>query len=137
MDHQHWGIAVPLVKAELLLPVVESQLWRFSAIGHAMQLDPILNQGLTLVNVVGSEIGLVLEDQGVPVLNVVLVKIWSVADAIDPVYKGQIEKDLWPGTDHDQLSIWMVVLDGLGNGSGRYMFSKTSFQVEDGILIHK
>jgi hypothetical protein len=31
----------------------------------------------------------------------------------------------------------MVVLDGLGNGSGRYMFSKASFQVEDGILVHK
>jgi hypothetical protein len=96
-----------------------------------------LDQGLTLVNVVGGKIGLVLEDQGVPVLNVVLVKIWSAADAIDPVYEGQVEKDLWPGTDHDQLSIWIVVLDGLGNGSGRYMFSKASFQVEDGILVHK
>ena len=87
MYYQYWGISVPFVKAELLLPVVEPQLWCFSTIGHTMQLDPVLDQGLTLVNMVSGEIGLMFEDQGVLVLDVVLVEVWRIADAIDSVYE--------------------------------------------------
>jgi hypothetical protein len=98
---QHWGVSVPLVEAKLLLPVVEFKIRPFAIIWHVIELYPVLDQTLLLMNVSGGKIGLVLKDDAVLFMDVVLVKVGGVADPIDAVNKRQVKKDFRPCTDHD------------------------------------
>jgi hypothetical protein len=106
--HQHRGISVPLVETKLLLPVVEFKIRPFAIIWHVIELYPVLDQTLLLMNVSGGKIGLVLKDDAVLFMDVVLVKVGGVADPIDAVNIRQVKKDFRPRTDYDQLPMRMV-----------------------------
>jgi hypothetical protein len=106
--HQHRGISVPLVETKLLLSVVEFKIRAFAIIWHVIELYPVLDQTLLLMNVSGGKIGLVLKDDAVLFVDVVLVKVGGIANPIDTVNKGQVKKDFRPCTDYDQLPMRMV-----------------------------
>jgi hypothetical protein len=118
----------------LTLLRIDSQCWFLTVILDPKHLAPGSHKRKLFINVSGGEVRLLSKDQRILVLNVLFVEILGVPKRIYAMNKRQIHPQLRPSTDHDQVPIWVVILNGLSHCSGCNVLTEPALNLEDAEL---
>lgn len=63
------------------------------------------------------------------------VEILGLPHREHPVNKGQVSEEFWPGTDRNDFSVWVSLLNHLKKGCEKNMLSPASVALGDDVLF--
>lgn len=81
------------------------------------------------------EVRLVTEDERILAINIFGIKITGIAHREHPVDEREGGPQFWPGADHDQFSVRVVILDGLSYSRRCDVLAQATLNGENGVFF--